>query len=307
VIERVGDGVGSVAPGDHIGVSWIPACGRCRWCGAGQSNLCDLGANMLTGELAAGGFRFHREGEDFGGEGAIGTFSQYTVVNERSVVKVDRDIPLEWVSLVTCAVATGWGSVINSGQVRSGDTVIIYGCGGIGSNAVQAAANVGARLVAVVEPVDWKREVAKNLGADLTFPDARKAQEALWEETGGVGMDVSIITVGSADAEVVAAAFEVTRKGGTIVLTAVSDDMSELSIQLPGSMLTLFQKKIVGSLFGACNPHVDIPRLLDLARAGKIRLAEMVTARYPLDQVNEGFADLEAGRNLRGVIVHEHS
>jgi NDMA-dependent alcohol dehydrogenase len=306
IVEEVGEGVTRVAVGDHVAISWIPSCGVCRWCVTGHSNLCDLGANMMTGELANGGFRFRHGDTEVGGSAATGTFSQWTVVDERSLVKVDPDLPLEWVSLVTCAVATGWGSVINAGEARPGDAVVIYGSGGIGMNAVQAAVSAHAGIVAVVDPVGWKLDYAKSIGADLIFESAEAAHAEMWEQTRGVGADLTVVTVGKVTADVVRAAFELTRKGGTIVLTGVSDDVTEATIQLPGSFLTLFQKRIVGSLYGHCNPRFDIPHLLGMARAGKLKLDGLVTQRYSLDEINRGYDDLLDGRNIRGVIIHEH-
>lgn len=306
VVESVGEGVTKVAAGDHVAIAWIPSCGTCRWCLTGRSNLCDLGANMLTGELANGGYRFMLEGQGIGGNAASGTLSQYTVVDQRAVIKVDPSVSLEWASLVTCSSTTGWGSVIRAGEVTSGDTVAIYGCGGVGANAVRAAVAVGAGLVAVIEPVEWKRDFAKESGADLVFADAVSAQSELWERTHGIGMDVAVITVGKVNSEIVRAAFELISKGGTIVLTGVSDDIMADSIELPGSMLTLFQKRIVGSLYGHSNPLVDIPRMIRMAQDGKLNLEGLVTGRYALNDVNTGYADLLAGRNIRGVVVHEH-
>jgi NDMA-dependent alcohol dehydrogenase len=305
IVDSVGDGVHSVEPGDHVAISWIPACGRCRWCNDGQSNLCDLGANMLTGELASGGFRFHHRGEDLGGEGAVGTFSEYTVVNERSVVRIDQDTPFEHASLVSCGVTTGWGSVVNAGAAKSGDTIAVFGCGGIGANAVRAAVGVGAGLLAVIEPVAWKRDFAKEQGADFVYASAADAHADLWERTGGVGVDIAVVTTGVASAEATAQAFHLTRKGGRIVLVSTADDMMEDTVVLPGSLLTFFQKTVVGTLFGHCNPHSDVPRLLRLARDGKLNLSGLVTKRYTLDEINEGFQDLLAGSNIRGVIVFD--
>ena len=306
IVEAVGPGVSRVAVGDHVGISWIPSCGKCRWCVTGQSNLCDLGANIMTGELANGGFRFSLNGQELGGTAAAGTFSQWIVVDERSLVTVDPQIPLEWVSLVTCGVATGWGSVVNAGQVRPGDVVVIYGSGGIGANAVQAAVGANAGTVAVVDPVAGKLDFARRLGADRTYDKSSDAHSDVLDLTRGVGADLAVITVGKVTSEVVRAAYEITRKGGTIVLTGVSDNIMEDTIQLPGSMLTLFQKRIVGSLYGHCNPRVDIPRLLSLAQSGKLALDEMITRRYRLDEINVGYADLLDGQNIRGVIIHEH-
>ncbi|MBC2864998.1 NDMA-dependent alcohol dehydrogenase [Streptomyces mexicanus] len=306
IVEKVGPGVTEFAVGDHVAVSWIPECGRCKWCRRGMGNLCDLGAAMMTGELIGGGFRFRdADGVEYSSQAGLGTFSQYLVASTYSLVKVDPSIPWEWVSLVTCGVTTGWGSVVNVGKVKAGDSVAIYGCGGIGANAVQAAIQANAGLVGVIEPVEWKRGVASKWGADAVYATAEEAHADMWERTHGAGVDVSVITVGVVHADVVGQAFELTRKGGQIVLTGVSDDFMEASIQVPGSALTLFQKSITGSLFGACVPHVDVPMLLGMAKAGKLRLDELVTSRYRLDQVNQGFTDMLDGKNLRGVIVFD--
>jgi len=305
VVVKVGAKVTDLEPGDHVALSWIPSCGKCRWCRRGLGNLCDLGALMMAGELAEGGFRFHRDGEDYSSTGGVGTYAEHIVVSENSVVKVDASIPWEWVSLVTCGVATGWGSVVNAGEVKAGDTVAVYGCGGIGANAVLAAIASNAGIVAVVEPVEWKREQALKWGADYAYATAEEAHADMWERTHGAGVDVAIVTAGVVHADLVAEAYDLTRKGGALVLTGVADDFSEVSIQLSGTALTLFQKRIIGTLFGNCIPHVDVPKLLDLAVRGKLPLDDLVTRRYRLDEVEQGFEDMLAGRNFRGVIVHE--
>src|SRR4051794_38716841 len=164
VVVEVGPGVTDLAVGDHVATSWIPSCGKCQWCRRGLGNLCDLGAMMMTGELVSGGYRFHRDGVDFSSSAGLGTFSEYLVASQASLIKVDPSLPWEWVSLVTCGVTTGWGSVVNAAEVRAGDTVAVYGCGGIGSNAVLAAVESNAGFVAVIEPIGWKRELALKWG-----------------------------------------------------------------------------------------------------------------------------------------------
>lgn len=306
VVEAVGEGVTRVAVGDHVAVTWIPTCGDCRWCATGRSNLCDLGALMATGRLVKGGYRFSNAEGHVGSQAGVATFAAHSVLDERSVIKIGNEVPLEWASLVSCGVATGWGSVVNAGNVRAGDTVAVYGCGGIGANAVRAAADTGAGLVVVIEPVAWKRDFAKKLGADVAFETAEEAHAEVWDRTGGVGVDVAVVTVGVVDSAVVGAAFNLARKGGAVVLTGVSDNMMENTIELPGSMLTLFSKRIIGTLFGDLNPHADVPRLLGMATSGKLVLDDLVTKRYRLEDINEGFEDMLAGRNIRGMIVHEH-
>ncbi|GAA1787013.1 NDMA-dependent alcohol dehydrogenase [Pseudarthrobacter sulfonivorans] len=305
IIEAVGEGVTGLEVGDHVACSWIPSCGVCRFCVTGQGNLCDLGANMMSGELANGGYRFHYEGQPVGAIAATGTFAEHAVLDQRSVIKVDKDLPLEWVSLVTCGVATGWGSVINAGQVRAGDVVAIYGCGGIGANAVNAAVQTNAGLVAVIDPVEGKRDFAKKLGADFVYASGEEAMADLWERTNGVGVDVAVVTAGVVTGDIIRDAFFLTRKGGTIVLTGVADDAAEENMHLSSSLLTLFGKRIIGTLYGDCNPRVDVPRLLELARAGKMDLDGMITRKYTLDEINTGFKDMLEGRNIRGLIVYD--
>jgi alcohol dehydrogenase/S-(hydroxymethyl)glutathione dehydrogenase/alcohol dehydrogenase len=213
---------------------------------------------------------------------------------------IDQDIPLEWAALVSCGVAIGWGSVvINAGQLKEGDTVVVYGFGGIGANAARAAVTGGAGLVAVVDPVEGKRQKAKEFGVDFVYASAEEAHSDLWERTHSVA-------AGVVESELVTVAFHLTRKGGTIALAGVTDVPADINIELPGSLLTLFSKKIVGILFGDCSPQADVPRLLRLAKAGKLKLDDLAITRYGLEDINQGFEDMLAGRNLRGVIVHEH-
>jgi len=305
IVDAIGPGVTGLEIGDHVACSWIPSCGTCRFCVRGQGNLCDLGINMMSGELANGGFRFHRDGHDIGAIAATGTFSQFAVLDQRSTVKVDKDIPWEWISLVTCGVATGWGAVLNAGKVVAGDSVAIYGCGGIGANAVSAAVQANADIVAVIDPVESKREFAQKLGADAVFADAGEAHADIWERTHGVGVDVAVVTAGVVTSDIIRSAFDLTRKGGTIVLVGVADDATEETLQLSSSMLTLYGKKVVGTLYGDCNPRVDVPQLLRMAKHGKLDLDSLVTRRYSLDQINDGFRDMLSGANIRGLIVHD--
>jgi alcohol dehydrogenase (nicotinoprotein) len=305
IVEQVGPGVTRLAPGDHVVCSFLPVCGRCRFCATGHSNLCDLGAGVLTGAMPDGTFRFHRGSEDFGGFTMLGTFAQWAVLSETSCVKVDKDVPLETAVLLGCGVVTGWGSAVHAGGTVPGDTVVVYGVGGVGINAVQGALHAGARNVVAVDLQPSKLDKAAELGATHRASSAEEAAGLITDITRGVGADVAVITVSIATAEVVTAAFDAVRKGGTVVLTSVSRRTS-MTINLPGTFLTLWEKRIQGAMFGSSNPFHDIPWLLDLYRAGKLELDGLVTKRYRLSEINQGFDDMLAGRNIRGVIVHEH-
>ena len=190
-------------------------------------------------------------------------------------------------------------------KVAPGDTVAVYGVGGIGINAVQGARYAGAKNVIAVDPLENKRERAMEFGATHAFATAEEAQAAITELTRGQGADSAILTVGLMTAEVVAAGFYAVGKDGVVVVTGLNK-LFEPTIQLPGTILTSYRKTVKGSLFGDCNPTYDIPKLLGLYQAGDLKLDEIITRTYTLDQVNEGYDDLLAGKNVRGVVVYEH-
>src|SRR5829696_7147734 len=298
IIERVGPGVTRLQPGDHVICSFLPVCGHCRWCSTGKSNLCDMGATILDGMLPDGTYRFHdEEGTDFGGMCGLATFSERSVISENSAVKVDPDLPLDKVVLIGCGVPTGWGSAVHAAATEPGDTIVIYGIGGIGINTVQGAALAGARNVVAIDPLPNKREAAEQLGATHTCETPEEAQELIQELTRGVGADKAIITVGVVDAKVVSDAVTVIRKGGTVVITGLADP-TKTNIELNSAMLTLFEKTVKGSLFGSGDPFNDIPRMVELYQSGDLKLDELITQTYTLDEVNQGYDDLVAGKNI---------
>lgn len=305
IIEKVGPGVTNVAEGDHVVCSFIPSCGKCRYCSTGRQSICDMGATILEGYLPGNRFPFTGPLGDYGAMCMLGTFSQYSVIHENSCVKVDDDLPLDKAVLVGCGVPTGWGAAVNTADVSPGDTTVIFGVGGIGINAVQGARYAGAKNVIAVDPLENKREKALELGATHAFATAGEAMAAVTELTRGQMADASILTVGLMEKEVVSSGFDIVGKDGTVVLTGLNK-LEEQTIQLSGSLLTLFRKRVVGSLFGDCNPMVDIPKILGLYQSGDIKLDELITKTYTLDQVNEGYDDLLSGKNVRGVLVHEH-
>jgi len=303
VVEAVGPAVTRVNVGDHVTCSFIPVCGKCRYCATGRQNLCDAGRNAETGLLASGQFRFHRSGEDFGGLCALGTFSQYAVVHEYSVVKIPEWIGFDVAALVACGVPTGWGSAVRAGDVRAGQTVVIYGAGGVGSNAVQGARFAGARRVVVVDPVEFKRSMAlSTFGATHAFATAEEAFEFVREDTWGDLADRAIITVGILHDKVIADAVNVIGKTGQVTITAVGGGHFDTN----SGILLGFGRKIQGSIYGGCSPLVDVPALIRLYEAGDLKLEELITRRYKLDEINQGYADMLDGKNVRGVIVHEH-
>lgn len=306
VVQEVGPGVPGLAPGDHVVASFLPACGRCRWCSTGQQNLCDLGAMIMTGTQLDGTYRRHLNGTDIGAMALVGSFSQYGTVPEASVVKIDDDIPLSRACLLGCGVTTGWGSAVNTARVRPGDTVVIIGCGGIGSGAIQGARLAGAERIVVVDLVEGKRDMAFLFGATHFVTSTAEAMQLVGDLTRGVMADSVLLTMGLLEGPMIEDALNLVRKGGAVVMTAIAA-MTDMTPTLPMMMFTLFQKRLLGSLYGEANPRADIPRLLDLYRDGQLLLDEAVTHEYKLDELNEAYDDMLAGRNIRGVVIHDHS
>ncbi|MGH9022961.1 MAG: NDMA-dependent alcohol dehydrogenase [Acidimicrobiia bacterium] len=303
IVEEVGSGTTRVKVGDHVVCSFVPACGLCRYCLTGRTNLCDWGALLLGGTLPDGTFRFHSNGTDISSTFMLGTFSEYAVVHQNSIAKVDDDVNLETAALVGCGVPTGWGSAVYVAKVEPGETVVIYGTGGVGMNAVQGARYAGAKNIVAVDPLAYKREVAETFGATHTCATVAEAHEVVTQLTRGEMAEKAIITVDVVPEDVVNGAVDVVGKDGVVVLTGVAGPEKKY-VNMTGFWLTVFQKTIKGALFGGCNPLYDIPRLLDLHRAGQLKLDELVTRRYTVEQIAMAYQDLAEGKNIRGLVVY---
>jgi S-(hydroxymethyl)glutathione dehydrogenase/alcohol dehydrogenase len=294
----------SVVPGDHVVFGFVPACGRCPSCASGHSNLCDLGGVTATGmQLSDGTARHHSaSGQDLAlGIGALGTFAHHTVVHEASCIKIEKDLPLDKACLMGCGVVTGWGSAVYAAKVEPGDTVAVVGVGGIGSNAVQGAKLAGARVVAAIDPVEFKREKAMEFGATHAYGSIAEAMADLENSTWSRGFDKVIMTIGVGNGDVLGEAFWLGGKRSKIVVTNIHP-VGEGTIAIPAVFLTVFEKQLIGSLFGSANPRKDIPKLLELYTQGLLDLDGLVTKTYPLEGINEGYADMNAGKNIRGVL-----
>lgn len=305
IVHQVGPHTPGWEVGDHVVLSFLPGCGRCRFCSMGHQNLCDNGALTMQGSRLDGSYRMHLDGAPVSQLAGISTFSNYSVVSTLSAVKVDKDLPLETICLTGCGVGTGWGSAVNSAEVTPGDCVIVMGIGGIGINAVQGAAHAGATTLIAVDPLEFKREMALKLGATHAFATMDEGADFARSVTNGQGADSAIICVGVTNGDHIAEGFEAIRKAGTVVATGVGN-YEDKGINISPTQLTLFQKRIQGSLFGASNPSKDIPMMLAQYRAGRLRLDELVTRTYKLDEIQKGYADMYAGINMRGVVIHEH-
>ena len=311
IVEQVGEGVLDIAPGDHVVCSFLPTCGRCRWWFQTASGR--DGTDVEHADVAADGGSQHADADESPDALIYFCLALTSGTNEHSLTEpnhsrggetcryVDNDIPLEKAALVGCGVPTGWGSAVYAAEVRPGDSVVIFGIGGIGINAVQGAKHAGARHIIAVDPVEFKREKALEFGATHAVSSGPEAIETAYAVTNGVGADSAIITVGVVTSQVVEDAFNATRKIGTTVVVGLGN-IAENTVQINGDILTLFQKTIKGSLFGNSNPMHDIKNILSLYKDGLYKLDELVTKEYTLDQINEGYEDMAAGVNLRGVI-----
>jgi len=298
VVEEVGPGVTHVKPGDHVIMSFVPNCGRCYHCLRDEANLCT--ALPPGGVMLDGTSRLQWNGNSLAAMTALGNMAEEVVCPGISVVPIDRDIPLEKAALVGCGVTTGVGAAIKTAQVTPGSTVAVFGCGGVGLSVIQGARLAGADRIIAVDLGANKLAMAERFGAtDSVNPGAGDPVAQIKELTRGVGVDFAFEAIGVP--KVVQQAYQVTRRGGTLTVVGVGKVTEEIGFN--ALLLPLQGKTIKGSMYGNVNPRVDFPKLLDLDRRGKLDLAGMVTTKYSIDQAPQAFADLEAGRNARGVIV----
>jgi NDMA-dependent alcohol dehydrogenase len=302
IVRAVGADVHDVQVGDHIITSFIPACGKCRYCARGQQNLCNNGAIILEGTQLSGGYRMHKDGSGIGTMSTLGTFAEWQVYDQVSVVKIDDSIPLDVACLVACGVQTGYGSSVNAADVRPGDVVIVMGVGGVGMNAVQGAAVAGARHVIAVDPQPFKREQAPIFGATEVFADIAEAADFARSRTDGQGADSAIVTVGVVTNENIGQAYQAIAKTGTVVVTGVGRPEDAVIPGLNAFDIAMMQKRIQGALYGMESPRVAMPKLLADYQVGRLKLDELITHRYPLSEINEGYADMHLGKNIRGII-----
>ncbi|RPH59467.1 MAG: alcohol dehydrogenase [Burkholderiales bacterium] len=302
VVEALGPGVAGIEVGDHVVLTFIPGCGECRWCRQGREHLCALGPRITQGPQVDGSYRRKdAAGRDVGAFCMIGAFAQYTVVHRASVVVVDRDLPLDLASLVACGVPAGIGAARHRARVKAGDSVLVVGVGGDGVNVVQGAKLAGATTIIAADLVARKLQWAVEFGATHTIDNGSSdLVAAVHAITDGVGVDHAFVCIDPP--RTLLPAFRATAKAGNVVVTALTP-ADELSLPVPPLELVTSQKSIMGSVYGFASPRVQITELVALYRKGAIRLAELITRRYPLDAINDGYADLIAGRNLRGVVL----
>lgn len=303
IVESVGENVTALSPGDHVSVSFIPSCGKCEYCASGRPYICDLGIYTLAGPMISDGtWRHHFGDRPLNRYAQLGTFSEYIVVHEASLIKIDPWYDMRAAALISCGLSTGFGSAVNRGGVKPGDVVAVIGCGGVGSGAIQGAVHAGARAVIAIDIDESKVGRAKTIGATHGASSALEAAFSfLGELSGGKNCDVVILTPGRLTGDLIEQARSILAKGGVIVATAIAP-FTQTQVDLNLSMFTLYNQELRGTVFGSESPRVQIPRLLKLHHEGKLFVDELITKEYSIDEVNQGYLDLEAGRNVRGVV-----
>ena len=291
IVQEVGPGVTDLSAGDHVILSFVPACGKCAPCLRGQAYLC--GRSM---EIAISP-HFIIDGNLVGGFTGLGTFAEELIISEDCLVKVDNDVPLDVVSLVGCGVTTGVGAAINTAEVSPGSSVVVFGCGGVGISAIQGARIAGAAEILAVDMVESKLEQAKHFGAThVCTPDA--LDQLKTEITAGEGFDYALECIGNPNT--IRATFDAARRGGTAVVVGVG----RLEQQVSFSAFELFytDKNMRGSMYGSSNVRTFMPKLLRLWKAGKLDLESMISQRIQIEEINEAFDAMQEGKVIRSVI-----
>jgi S-(hydroxymethyl)glutathione dehydrogenase/alcohol dehydrogenase len=296
IVEEVGKGVKDLKPGDHVVMAWVQPCGRCHYCTAGRSHLCEAGiqASMAGEELI-----FEKGDIAIGRMAGVGSFADHTIVRASAAIKIPEEVPLDRACLVGCGVMTGVGAAINTAKVAPGDTVAVFGCGGVGLNVIQGAALCGASRIIAVDVVASKLALAKQFGAtDVVNGKDADAPTAVRELTDGLGVDYAFEVIGSP--AVIAQAFTALKRGGKVVVVGVPGFGQDVTI--PGFSLPLEEKGIVGSLYGSANLHRDMVKLIDLYMRKRLKIDELVSRTIKLEDVNAAFDAMEKGEVARSVI-----
>jgi alcohol dehydrogenase len=299
VVEEVGAEVGDIARGDHVVLVFVPACGHCLPCMEGRPALCEPGAAANgAGTLLSGARRLARGGEAVNHHVGVSAFATHATVSRRSVVRIDRDLPLEKAALFGCAVLTGAGAVINTGGVRPGQTVAIVGLGGVGLCALLAAIAAGAREIVAIDLLPEKLAFARDLGATSVVDAAgERVVEAIRDLTRG-GVDLALEFAGSVKA--LELAWAITRRGGTTITAGLPHPSSRLPV--PIVQLVAEERRLLGSYIGTAVPGRDVPRLIELYRRGRLPVDRLVSGSLPLDAINAGFDRLADGLAIRQIV-----
>ena len=300
IVEELGDGVTDLKRGDHVVLVFVPSCGHCAPCAEGRPALCEPGAAANgAGTLLSGARRLTRNGQPINHHLGCSVFAEYATVSRRSVVKIDRELPLDEAALFGCAVLTGVGAVVNTAQVRAGASVAVIGLGGVGLASLLGARAAGARHIIAIDLSDAKLELATSLGATHAFnagnPDCL---EQVRQATSG-GVEYAFELAGSVRA--LDLAYRITRRGGTTVTAGLPPPTATFA--LPPVNLVAEERTVKGSYIGTCVPSRDIPRYIELYQQGRLPVDRLLSGRMKLDDINHGFDLLHDGKAVRQVVV----
>jgi alcohol dehydrogenase len=300
VVEKLGPGVDDLKVGDHVVMVFVPSCGHCPPCAEGRPALCEPGAAANgAGTLLSGERRLHRNGQDVHHHLGCSAFAEYATVSRRSLVKIDKELPLDEAALFGCAVLTGVGAVINTAKVSAGSSVAVIGLGGVGLSSLLGAIAVGARRVIAIDLSDDKLGLARQLGATDTFnASSPNAVDEIKAATGG-GVEFAFEMAGSVRA--MDLAYRITRRGGTTVTAGLPPPNHTFA--LPQVNLVAEERTVKGSYIGTCVPTRDLPRYIELYRRGKLPVDRLMSGRMKLDEINLGFDRLHGGKAVRQVVV----
>jgi len=299
VVERVGAGVKTVKPGDHCILVFAPNCGHCAFCTAGRPMLCSGHGLRPRGSLLDGTFRLSIGGAPVSHMAAVACFAEHAVVAEEQLLVIDSSIPLDRAALVGCSVTTGVGAVTNTAKVETGATVAVIGCGGVGLSVIQGARLAGAARIIAIDLFDEKLELATSMGAtDIVNGNDGDVVKRVHELTGG-GADYAFDAIGMAST--VKQSLDLVRAGGKAIVIGLGKFGEPTPID--AFMLVMQEKALLGCFYGSSRPRIDMPRLLELYRRGRLQLDELVTRHYRLDQINEAYSDLQGSQAGRGVIT----
>lgn len=298
IVEEVGAGVTHLAPGDKVILTLRPVCGRCYFCSRGEPTLCQ-GLGGRGGAGRGGTSHLSRAGEPVYPGVGLGAFAERVIASVHAAVKVPADTPLEVACVIGCAVQTGVGAALNTARVQAGDTVVVQGLGGVGVAIIQGARLAGASQIIAVDPVEERREASTRFGATATIDPTAEEVVPRVQELTGIGADVAFDAVGMS--QLIETGIMATRPGGKTVCVGVPRPDDAITIR-PAVMFALGEKKLLGCFLGSSNPNREFPRLLSLWRAGRLDLDGMVTKQRPLEEVNQAFADMKAGRGIRTVL-----
>lgn len=302
VVAEVGPGVTEFGVGDHVVASFSPTCGKCRYCTSGRGGLCNANKDfMRRGQLLDGSIKHRVRGRDLYVMAKLGTFAERTTVAGGSIIKIDPDLSLDAACLVSCGVATGWGSAVVRAETKPGDLVVVIGLGGLGMSAVQGARLAGAADIVAIDPFELRRTVAEKLGATHTAESIDAARGVIAHLSFGQGADRVIMTPSVVTGKIVNEALSITGKGAICVSTGMGE-YGETDVPIDIGAFALYHKDLRGCLFGGMDPRSAPEQLLTLYRKGLLDLDSMIT-RYNFEDINVALADTLGGRNVRAVVT----